>query len=124
MKKTSVKIIVVALVLVTCLSLFAACGLSGTYSAEVDLFGLAGANVDYKFAGNKVTITVTAGIAGFEKTTEFDGKYEIVDGEEEGTKNIVFKFEGEDAETYNGSFSFEKGEDSIIIGGVTYNKKK
>ncbi len=124
MKKSFVKIIAVALILVTCLSVLAACGgLSGTYSGKADLFGLAGATVDYKFAGSKVTITTKVEIFGVGSENSLEGTYKLVKADD-GTQEIVFTFEGEDADTYSGTFSFEKGEDSIKIGGVSYTKKK
>lgn len=115
----------IALTMITvlfCMS-FAACGnkLSGTYSASGDLFGVAGSDVSYEFSGSKVTVTSTASVLGFEKTSEFEGTYEIV--EEEGKTYIVFTFSDSDASSYDGKFSFEETENGIKISGVEYTKE-
>lgn len=120
MKNTFVKVIALALVITTLVCVFASCGktISGTYKAELGSTALAGGSTTYKFSGSKVTISVTAGALGFEKTTEFEGKYEINDDQ------ITFTFEDSDAGKYSGTQSFEKGDDYIKIGGVTYTKQK
>ncbi len=101
----------------------AACGnkLSGTYSASGDLLGLAGSEISYKFSGSKVTVSVTATVLGFEKTTSYDGTYELT--EEDGTNYIIFTFNDEDAKSYSGKFFFQNVENGIKISGVTYKKK-
>lgn len=120
MKNTFVKALALALALVTVVCLLASCGktISGTYAADVGSTSIIGGSATYKFSGSKVTISVTAGIAGFEKTTAFEGKYEINEDQ------ITFTFEDSDAGKYNGTQSFEKGDDYIKIGGVTYTKVK
>ena len=123
MKKFAKVLSLVLVVAMVCV-LFASCGktISGTYKGEVDAFGLAGAEVVYKFSGNKVNVKATASILGFEKTVESDGTYEITENEE-GALEITFTFEDEDAEKYSGTFSFSEGDDYIKIGGAKYEKQ-
>lgn len=120
MKNIFVKAIALVLVIATLTCVLASCGktISGTYSADVGSTSIIGGSATYKFSGSKVTISVTAGALGFEKTTDFDGKYEIKDNQ------ITFTFEDSNAGKYNGTQSFEKGDDYIKIGGVTYTKVK
>ena len=115
----------VALVMITvlfCMTMVA-CGnkISGTYSATGDLFGVAGSTTTYKFSGSKVTVSVSASVLGFEKNDSFEGKYEII--EEEGKQYIVFTFGEDDADSYDGKFSFAKTENGIKIAGVEYKKQ-
>ena len=118
MKKTILKIVALSLVAVMICALLVSCGttLSGTYSAKIDV-GVAESETSYKFSGKKVTVTTTAGVAGFEKTVELDGTYKIEDDK------ITFTFEGEDANSYSGTVPFEKTEDGIKIAGVEYKKQ-
>ena len=124
MKKTIIKILAVALVAVMMCAVLVSCGktVSGTYKGEVDAFGVAGAEVVYKFSGKKVAITATANVFGFEKTVESDGTYEITENED-GSLAITFTFESEDAKSYGGTVSFEKTEEGIKLGGVEYKKQ-
>ena len=101
-----------------------ACGntLSGTYSMSGDLFGIASTNLSYTFDGSNVTLTATAGIAGFEKSDSYTGTYEIIKGE---TATVIsFAFTGENASIYNGQFSFSETETGIVIDGVEYVKQQ
>lgn len=126
MKKTVIRIISAALVISALCMVLASCAtvLSGTYTGKADLFGLVGGEVSYKFSGSKVTITSKANIAGFEKTSTYDGKYSIED-KNDGTQTITFTFDSGDADEYNGTMSFSQDKDAgtIKIGGVTYTKK-
>ena len=105
MKKT-VKILALVMVAAMLCCVLASCGnsLKGTYSAEALTIRTA-----YTFDGKNVT--VDAGALGFSKQVA-SGTYKIEDNK------IVFTF-GEGNE-YTGSFDFEKGDDYIKIGGVTY----
>ena len=112
MKKTFVKVLALALALVTLTCFFASCGarLSGKYSAEVW-----GTGVVYEFKGSKVFITLK--IAGFSgEATE--GTYKIKDDK------ITFTFETDDSDikSYEGTFDFEKGDGYIKIAGSKYEK--
>lgn len=118
MKKT-IRIIALALVAVIVCVAFAACAktISGEYMAELGDTALAGTKTTYKFSGNKVTITNVSGALGFEKTTTFEGKYEINDDK------ITFTFEDDDASSYNQTVSFEETENGIKLGGIEYKKQ-
>ena len=104
------KIIALALVAVMLTMTLASCGakLSGTYSAET-----LGTGVVYEFKGSKVTITVKA--LGMDLGSA-EGKYSIK------KDKITFTFESddEDVKKYDGTFDFEKGDDYIKIGVLTY----
>ena len=112
MKKNFVKVLALALALVTLTCFFASCGarLSGKYSAEVW-----GTGVVYEFKGNKVSITLK--VAGFSGEPA-EGKYEIKDDK----ITITFESDDDDVQKYDGTFDFEKGEDYIKIAGVEYKK--
>ena len=116
---------VLALALV-CVMVFAlaSCSkkLSGTYTAEGNLFGLAGAKTSYTFSGSKVTVSVTGSLLGSSKTSEFKGEYEITEADD-GTMSITLTFTDSDAQKYGGTFDFVDNKDSIKIGLVTYTKQ-
>jgi uncharacterized lipoprotein YehR (DUF1307 family) len=113
MKKLTKVLALTVVAAMLCLVLASCGGLSGKYKADALVAG-----ATYEFKGNKVT--VTAEVFGFEKS--FEGKYKLVkDGD---VQKIEFTFEDSDAEKYSGTFSFEKGEDYIKIGGVKYNAVK
>lgn len=124
--KKAVKIISFALVVVIVGAMLASCSkmLSGTYSGKGSVFGVVGGEISYKFVGSNVTITVTAEVLGFSKTTEYKGKYEIK--EADGKENITFTFDG-DGSKYSGTSTFSDGKDDtgnyISIDGVNYYKK-
>lgn len=120
-KKIIAMVLVVAMMAIALTS--CATKLSGSYTATADVLGLAGGSTTYKFSGSKVTIVVTASVLGVEKTTEFEGKYEIKD-KDDGTQTITFTFEDEDAGSYNGTLSFsqDKKAKTVSIGGVKYTK--
>ena len=65
------KIIALTLVLAMVALVFTSCStiLIGEYGGKSSFFGLAGAEVTYKFVGNKVTVTTKANVVGFEKET-------------------------------------------------------
>ena len=84
---------------------------------EYELDALVG-SVKYEFKLTKVEITVE--VLG--QDTEFEGTYKITENEK-GETEITFTFENEEkAKEYAGTFSFEKGDGFIKIGGVKYNK--
>ena len=113
--------LLVCVLLVGCVFALASCGkkLSGTYSAGSGTLG-----TTYEFKGSDVTITYS--VLGFEKT--ISGTYEITTNDED-KEVIVFTFadDAEDADKYEGEFSFAEGKEGdteyIKIGGVQYNKK-
>lgn len=128
--KKSIKIIAVVMI-VTMLALsLVSCGktISGTYTGELSLGGLAGAKAAYEFKGSNVNLTVTTSLLGMSSSETFEGKYEIAENDD-GKLEITFTFEGDGSSTYNGTFSFEEGKDAdgnktISIGGATYTKSK
>ena len=123
MKKTVIRIVALSLAVMMLGAMLVACGtISGTYKGSADVFGLAGADVTYKFSGKKVTITVVANVLGFEKTTTSEGTY-VIEKADDGTQTITFTFENEDASSYNGTLPFEKTDDGIKIGDVEYKKQ-
>jgi len=113
MKKLTKVLALAIVVAMACLALASCGGLSGKYKLDALVGG-----ATYEFKGNKVTIT--AEVLGFEKS--FEGKYKLVkDGD---AQKIEFTFENSDAKEYACTFSFEKGEDYIKIGGVRYKAVK
>lgn len=119
------KIIAIILVLAMTALVLTSCAtvLTGEYVGKASLFGIMGAEVTYKFIGNRVTVMTKASIAGFEKETVYKGTYKIEKGDD-GKQTITFTYEG-DGSNYSGSQSFsqDKSAKTITIGGVTYNKK-
>lgn len=106
------RIVALALVAVMLTMTLASCGtkLSGTYSAEI-----IGSGVEYEFKGSKVSITVKA--LGMELGSA-EGKYSI----KKDKITFTFDSDDEDVEKYDGTFDFEKGDDYIKIGAITYKK--
>ena len=115
MKKT-VRILAATMALLMVCFVFASCGtISGTYSNEVEAFGIA-SGTTFTFKGNKVSMTIK--VAGM-SSDPIEGTYKI-----KGDK-ITFTFKGDskDAEKWNQELSFEKTDAGIKIGGVEYKKK-
>ena len=129
-KMTKILSLVMVLVLVCCV--FASCAktLSGTYSAEAG-GSLLGGKVSMSFSGKNVTITTTAGIAGFTNTSETKGTYEIAEAAD-GTQTITITFESDaegDADKFSGTQKFAEGKDEdgnkiITVGLITLTKTK
>ena len=117
MKKIVSTVLVCVLLLSTMLALVS-CGkmLSGTYADE--LTGL----TSYTFSGNKVT--VKAGAGNYTKSVE--GTYEIKENDE-GKEVIVFTFDSDDGEKYEGEYAFVEGKEGdkvyIKIGLFKYIKQ-
>ena len=115
MKRTFVKVAALALAIITLTCMLASCGtrLSGTYSNEVEAFGIK-SGTSYTFKGNKVTITMT--LVG--QSEQIEGTYKI-DGDK-----ITFEFENDSEllEEASGTVDFEKGDDYIKIAGIKYTK--
>ena len=110
--KRIISTLLVCVLLLGCVFSLASCDkiVMGTY----ELDAIVGSKT-YEFGLTKVSITYE--VLGQDTTIE--GKYSI-DGDE-----ITFTFEDEDkAKDYAGTFSFEKGEDYIKIGGIKYTKVK
>jgi hypothetical protein len=83
------------------------------------------------FSGKNVTVTTTAGIAGFTSTNEVKGTYEIAEAAD-GTQTITITYENSaegDAGKLGGTQSFSEGKDengnkTITIGMFTLTKAK
>ncbi len=124
MKKFTKVLALVVVAAMLCLAL-ASCGktLSGTYTAGGDIGGLAGAKTSYTFSGSKVTVSVTTTLLGSQKTTEYEGKYEIAEAKD-GSMTITFTFEDSEAKEYTGTQKFAEDKDAktITIGMITYTK--
>jgi hypothetical protein len=108
------KIIALALVFALACCALASCGLSGTYKNN-GAWGLGATELE--FSGSKVTITMG--------DVEATGKYEIDDDK----ITITLDNAGDDSISwsdvlngFNGTHSFEKGEDYIKIGSTKYTK--
>lgn len=104
--KTGALVLLIALlstVLVSC------GGISGEYKAS-----LLGQSVSYTFKGSSVEIDIT--LLG--TVTTYEGKYKVDDDK----ITLTFDNEAEDAEKYEGTYTFEKGEDYIKIAGIEYTK--
>ena len=103
------KIVALVLVAVMLTMTLASCGgISGTYSAEV-----LGIGVEYEFKGSKVTITPKL-LGGYGDPVE--ATYKIKDDK------ITITIKGDEDSEYAGTYDFEKGDDYIKIGAVTYKK--
>lgn len=113
--KTLKRVLALSLVVVMVFALVS-CGkkLSGTYASKE----IIGNSLVYTFKGSSVTLTVDT-ILG---DATFEGEYEIFE-DEDGAEKIKLAFGDSDAAKYGGTFSFSKGDDSITIAGVTYNKQ-
>lgn len=115
--KRIISTILVCVLLLGCVFTLASCGkkLSGKYELDLGI-----GSVTYDFKLTKVVITGEA----LGQDTSVEGKYKIAKNDK-GELEITFTFENEEnAKEYAGTFSFEKGDDYIKIGGVKYNKVK
>ena len=111
MKKTFVRITSMTVVVVLLAVALVSCGgLSGKYESA----SLLNSSIAFTFKGSKVTLDIT--VLGTVSSVE--GTYKI-----DGDKiTLTYDSDNEEADKYEGSFSFEKGEDYIKIGGVKYTK--
>ena len=121
--KKIVSLVLVSVMLVGMLFALTACGktLSGSYEAELSIFGQS-TSTTYTFKGSKVEVVNKTTVLGTVNTTEFAGTYEITENDD-GTMEITLSFETEDDTVKSGTYTFVEGEDYIKIGGVQYNKK-
>ena len=120
MKKSTIKVLALALVAVMVCVSFIACSktLSGEYVNEESVMGVGSTKTTYVFDGKKVTLTVSAEAIGMDLGgVSLEGTYKIKGDE------ITFTFEGEGAAEYSKAVSFEKTDNGIKIAGVEYTKK-
>lgn len=123
MRKTSMKFLALALILVMMVCTFAGCGTkvsASTYQAELEMFGQSW-KVSYTFSGSKVEAENKITILGQVHTETASGTYEILENDD-GTMEITFQFDEENDSFQNGTVTFEQGEDYIKLAGVQYNK--
>lgn len=125
MKKT-IKLLAIVMVIAMLSISLVSCGkmLNGKFTAEVD-WGLYRASTTYEFnAFGGVTRTVVQKvISGDPETVVSEGKYEIMEDNENPDKLIIaFEFEGEDRVTYSYSEGTIDGAKIIIINGTTFTK--
>ena len=114
--KKIISTLLVCVLLLGCVLTLGSCDkiLMGEYKLDA-LVG----EVTYEFKLNKVEISVEA--LG-QDVAELEGTFKISKNDK-GESEITFTFENEEnAKEYAGTFSFEKGDDYIKIGGVKYNK--
>ncbi len=120
MKKTIIKIMALALVVVIACLALASCAktISGKYEGEIDVL-LVKYKVTYAFSGKNVEVTrKTTTMLGTSDTVTVKGTYEINDAGDE----ITFTWESEDDVIEGGTFIFEETENGIKIGTVEYKK--
>ena len=122
MKKTITKILSLSLVAVILVCSLVSCGkkLSGSYSAELELFGQRG-EVIYTFSGKNVEATFKTTVLGNVNKDTVTGKYEIAEASD-GTLEITFDFETENNWFKDKTVVLEEGEDYITLGTVKYTK--
>ena len=115
--KKIISTLLVCVLLLGCVFTLASCSklLYGKYELDAVV-----GSVTYDFKVTKVAVTFE--LLGQETTVE--GTFKITENEK-GESQITFTFEDEEkAKEYAGTFSFEKGEDYVKIGGVQYKKVK
>ena len=112
MKKSTTKVLAFVLVCVLALSTLASCGggLSGTYSAEVEVAGQTW-EVSYTFKGGQVTAESKATILGVVQTKTATGTYTIA--EETDPHEITFSFEEDTILFKSSTYTFVQGEDYV-----------
>ena len=122
MKKSITKVLALILVCVLALFTLASCGggLSGTYSAEVEVAGQTW-EVSYTFSGDKVTAESKATILGVVQTKTATGTYTISDAAD--PHEITFSFDEDTILFKSSTYVLVQGEDYVQIGVVKYNKK-
>lgn len=122
MKNTLIKLLSIALVALMLVATLVSCGksLSGAYSSKIELLGQSW-DVTYTFKGSKIEAVSKATLLGKVTTEEAFGEYEITENAD-GSLEIEIDFEDENSLFRDGTYTLEKGEDYIKIGGVQYNK--
>ncbi len=124
--RKSIKLVSLMLVLVMLVAVLASCAksLSGVYTAEIG-GDLAGAKHSLNFkSGKTVVFTVTTTLVGNSDSKEYEGEYKIEEADD-GTMSITFTFEDDGAKEYNGTKTFteDKDDGTITIGGIEYKKQ-
>lgn len=115
--KRILSVFLACVLLVGCVFALASCGNkpSGAYEGKLEILGQS-STVTYDFGGSKVEITTKTTILGTVNTESEECKYEI--NETDDGLEITFTYEDDETAT----FTYEKGDDYIKIGGIQYNK--
>ena len=109
--KKILSVVLACALLVGCLFTLASCGgVSGSYTAEVEILGQGGSTT-YDFHGSKVDIITKTKILGSVNTETVEASYKV-SGDE-----ITIK-----TESGENTYTFEKGDGYIKIAGIQYNK--
>lgn len=118
MKKT-VRIAALMLVLVMTVFVLASCGNKpkGEYTVKVEIAGQS-VETTYDFGGKNYTCTVKTTFLGTVNTEVTEGTYEIIEAED-GSLEIALTVDDKTS-----TFTYEKADEYIKIGGVQYNKVK
>ena len=121
--KKFLSVVLVCAMLFGCVLSLASCGNkpSGKYQAKVELFGQS-VTTTYNFKLSKVIVTIETEILGSVETEENEYKYKV-NKKDDGTLTIDLTGEV-DGEEKTQTYTYEKGDDYIKIGGVQYNKVK
>lgn len=122
--KKALKIITFIMATLLVCTVFASCGtvVIGKYTGQLG-GNLIGTKATYNFkAGGKVTITVSVTLLGTVSSDSYDGTFRLAKADD-GTQSITFTFTDSEATEYSGTYTFEKGDGYIKLGGVTYTKE-
>lgn len=118
--KKIISAILVCVLLVGCMFTLASCGNkpSGAYEATVEVLGQK-VTTTYDFGGKKVEITIKTTVLGSVNTETSEAKYEINETSDGLEITFITEVDGEEkSQTY----TYEKGDGYIKIGGVEYTK--
>lgn len=120
MKKSTLKVLALALVAVVVCITMVACAktLNATYTYEINVAGVSSAKTTYEFSGKKVTLTVSSETIGVPATsTTLTGTYKIKGD------TITFDFDEDTTGAYSVAVPFEETDNGIKIAGVEYTKQ-
>ena len=123
MKKSMVKTITLILIAAVLMCSLTACAKkvpSGSYEAEIEIFGQSG-NVTYTFSGSKVEAVSKVTILGMVKNETAAGTAEITENPD-GSMEITVDFEQETDIFEDMTVTYKEGDGYIELGGVTYTK--
>lgn len=109
--KKILSVVLACALLVGCLFTLASCGgVSGSYTAEVEILGQGGSTT-YDFHGSKVDIITKTKILGNINTETVEASYKV-----NGDEITIKTDDGEK------TYTFEQGDGYIKIAGIQYNK--
>ncbi len=122
--KRILSLVLVIVMLVGCVFTFSSCGKkpSGVYSRQFEGYNI---TETYEFKGKKYKVSYSGELGSLsEYLVPREGKFKVSKNKDK-TMQIAFavKVNGE-LQDYADPFSFEKGDDYIVINGIRYNKQK